>query len=571
MASIERSIGDINERGYLRGMRRRGYTPQKCILELIANCIDALEKQFAPRIAKKIIAKIERKIIKLMDNGIGMDEDGAAAMFSMHRENHSGDQSKGVSGIGAKPATLILSEDTLVKILTRKLGGAFLAIIVPWNKIIEEGVYTGKVIVREMSEEEKVDFIKDRKENGMLASEEAVGTTIEFLHSDGLQDLFYQNFLPVDNSSVKDPLDRILTVFGRSSDVEFEYHEMETHKVLPKYDYFGEHNPDYYRGIRHDQIEHWWSPREKKDRYLWMRPDGRYEITQSGRGFDKAPVQMKTNTHGYTKAGEFRVKTGCRVDSSIFNHDAPTPLRGNNYHPYDIFHLGEDASEEFVGSTALVRNNQLIGTIPPADIKVSSARASPEGWFDMMLVKQDLEYNPVSDQDNRQDIAMGIQENKNQFDGKAIPLTLTRILRAIKVVKAKEIRDYFAARLEEVRPVPVPPPAPPAPAEDESEDEEEDEVESQTATESDAESVSGSESSDSAPSSESSEEEDSPTPTPTPTPTPEPPAPEPEAPAPAPSVSGADLLALLSRLQIDATQNYQGEWLMLEAILKGLV
>ena len=576
MSVVERSIGDINERGYLRGMRRRGYTPQKCILELIANCIDALDNQFTPRIVKKIIAKIERKIIKMIDNGIGMNEDAASAMFSMHRENHSGDHSKGVSGIGAKPATLILSEDTLVKILTRKLGGAFLAILVPWDEITSLGVYTGKVTVRQMTDEEKEGFVKDRKDNGMLAEDEAVGTTTEFIHSDGLQDLFYQNFLPVDNSSVKDPLDRILTVFGHSSDVHFEYHDTETNKVLAKYHYFSDHAPDYYRGIRQDQIEHWWSSREKKDRYLWVRPDGRYEITQTGRGYDKIPSQMKTNTHGYTKVGEFLAKTGCRLDPRIFDHDAPAPLDCNGYvHPYDKEHLGMEVSDEFLGSTALVRNNQLIGAIPPppSDIKISSARGSSGGWFDMMLVKQDLEYNPVSDQDNRQDIAMGIQENKNQFDGKAIPLALTRILRAIKVLKSKEIRDYFAVRLEEVRPAP---PLPPAPVPIEDDTESDDNIshvieDSETMSESPVESESLEES--------ISEEDDESSPQPVPPapqpqPLEEPPVPSPleEPPAPQlPSVSGADLQALIGRLQIDATQRYEGNWLKLEEALKSLI
>jgi hypothetical protein len=449
--SIERSIGDINERGYLQGMRRRGYTPQKCILELVANCIDALDKQFEPRITKKIIAKVEQTHINLLDNGIGMDEDGAAAMFSMHRENHSGDNSKGVSGIGSKPSTFILSEATLVKIFTRKLTGIFLTIFVPWDEIQRLGIYTGKVTVREMTEEEKDKFVNDRQNKGMLAGEEAVGTTIEFIHNDTLHNLFYHNFLQVEASSVKDPLDRILTVFGRNSDVGFEYHDTEISRSLPTYNYFGDHTPSYYCGIRVDQIEHWWSPRDKKDRYIWIQNGSQYEITQVGRGFDKSPVKLKTNMNSYTKVGDFHSKTGCRLDVQIFDNANPTPLNCNGHvHSYERQHLGAEVNDEFMGSTSLVRNNQLIGIIPPSDIKISSARASADVWFDTILVKQELEYNPVSGQENRQDIAMGIQENKNQFDGKAIPITITRILRAIKVMKSKEIRDYFNRRLTEL-------------------------------------------------------------------------------------------------------------------------
>ena len=272
---------------------------------------------------------------------------------------------------------------------------------------------------------------------------------------------------------------------------------------------------------------------------------------------------MKTNTHGYTKVGEFLAKTGCRLDSHIFDHDAPAPLNCNGHvHPYEKEHLGTGVSDEFMGSSALVRNNQLIGTIPPADIKISSARGSSDGWFNSMLVKQDLEYNPISDQDNRQDIAMGIQENKNQFDGKAIPLTLTRILREIKVEKANTIRNYFTSRLEEVRPVPV------VPVEEDDDNISHTIEDSETTSESHVESESLEES--------ISEEDDESSPQPVP-PAPQPQPPIPQVPVaveepPVPLVTGVDLQALIDRLQIDVTQSYVGgDWLKLEEALTSLV
>jgi hypothetical protein len=44
---------------------------------------------------------------------------------------------------------------------------------------------------------------------------------------------------------------------------------------------------------------------------------------------------------------------------------------------------------------------------------------------------------------------MGIQENKNQFDGANVPIELTRLVQCMKKEKAVEIREYFRVCLEQ--------------------------------------------------------------------------------------------------------------------------
>ena len=39
--AFELNVGSIDEKGYLAGMERRGYSEPKCLLELIANSLDA--------------------------------------------------------------------------------------------------------------------------------------------------------------------------------------------------------------------------------------------------------------------------------------------------------------------------------------------------------------------------------------------------------------------------------------------------------------------------------------------------------------------------------------------------
>lgn len=449
-------IGNIDESGYLNGMTRRGYTPPKCILELYANSIDAVEKQRSPHIrTKKIIAKVERTVIKLLDNGVGMDRAAAGYMFSMHRQNHAGDHSMGVSGIGAKPATLILSEETPVHIFTRQCGGEYLHITVPWDEIMRIGKFTGMVICAPMTDEEKANFIQDRTENEMLAGPDgAVGTTIQFLNSDFLQELLHNNFLPIEESDLN-PLDRISIIFGRMGGIEFWYQCQSTNIPAPKYNYFGGHFTDYYGGIRRDRIEHYYSTKDKKERFIWMKDTQQMEISQSGKGFSKEPSLVKTNLKGYTQVGEYEVKTGCRIDPAIFDPEAPAPLVCNGkYNAYVQEHLGVSPEKEFLHGTGLVRNGQLLGNIPLADFQMTSARGSSESWFDNVLVQQDMEYNPVSNQDNQQDKAMGVQENKNQLDGKAISPKITRLLKAIRMETAREIRKDFEEQIQAVSYIP---------------------------------------------------------------------------------------------------------------------
>jgi hypothetical protein len=65
-----------------------------------------------------------------------------------------------------------------------------------------------------------------------------------------------------------------------------------------------------------------------------------------------------------------------------------------------------------------------------------------------------VRFSPYSSQeDNHQDRAMNIQENKNQFDGKSLPKNFTRLVRALKKKKVQVIQEYFSAVLKSAEPL----------------------------------------------------------------------------------------------------------------------
>ena len=87
-------VGNIDEGGFLYSLTKQGFNNHKCILELVANSIDAM--------AKNIRFIKDNSKIYMIDDGSGMDIEKLSNMFSMQKANHIADKSCGISGLGGK-------------------------------------------------------------------------------------------------------------------------------------------------------------------------------------------------------------------------------------------------------------------------------------------------------------------------------------------------------------------------------------------------------------------------------------------------------------------------------------
>jgi hypothetical protein len=139
--------------------------------------------------------------------------------------------------------------------------------------------------------------------------------------------------------------------------------------------------------------------------------------------------------------GQITVATGLRRDPAIFDVDHPVmPGASEKRDAYSAGILGSsDAHREFMADNKVVRNFQIIGSFPTPDVNSSSARAGGDQFIYHRLLQTYVMFNPVSSHNNRLDMVFNIQENKNQFNGEAIPKTLSRLVRAIRNKKAKAI------------------------------------------------------------------------------------------------------------------------------------
>jgi hypothetical protein len=436
------TFGGFDERGYLNNFTRRGFTPPRCILELHANSLDALTAAGRTDDGKITYSEGQHTTI-ISDNGAGMDRPTIRNMFALHRENHANDHSRGVSGIGAKPALSILSEKRHVKIYTRKHGNDYLCVDVPWDRIHCEGRYTDMVTSRPMTDEEIAAF-------GSIVGGDT-GTVIEIPNSDLLTKAIRASL----NKETL-PLDRIPVVFGRDcATVSYKHFESAEPEVFPKYNYFAGPSSGFYTGVSVDTINLYYDPRTKDCRYIWDDNGTQKECIKDGRGIAKVPTVSTRGLGGWILVGPITVYVGLRRDPVIFNDDAPAlPDASEKMDAYTRDVVGDH--REFNSKIKLVRNWQTIGTFQMPDVTGESARASGFAYLHSRLLQCEVHYSPLSTHDNHMDREMQIQENKNQHHGAALSLQFTRTVKAIRMKKAKQIWDYFEERVSAAAPAPVP-------------------------------------------------------------------------------------------------------------------
>ena len=428
------TIGSINERGIIKGFERKGFTPEKCLSEIVANSIDAR--------ASKVTFIITPTHIDVIDWGNGMTHENAQNMLDLHRENHGTHKALGVSGLGWKPASFILSGKQMVLVYTRVSGGESLCVEVPWGHINVSGKYTG------MSSCYPAHF---PDEYSMMES----GTIIRFPYTPLLENTIDSNFM--DNTLPI--MDRMSVIFGQfSTEINYNNKNKNPNKTytLGMYNYFGGTPNEYYTGrVYEDRIRQYKDLKTGSDLFLWENPlDGEtYYIPKATSGYSKHKQVYKSSMVGWDFVGEYVVSTGMRKKLVYFDINNPRIPDSHEriLSDYDKEHIGEDF--DIMAKCKVARNKQLIGYFEWPNLKTTSGRGNVKGMHNTFHTNCYLSYAPTSTSDNIQDITIGIQENKNQYNGDAIPLNLRRLVEEIRNQTADIIWKYFEDLVSENLPV----------------------------------------------------------------------------------------------------------------------
>jgi len=461
-------VGEINESGFLHNLFRKGFSFAKSLSEIHANSIDAK--------ATNITYVIDKKI-RIIDDGCGMNREELKNAFSMYNSNHSTEKSIGVSGLGYKPALIILSLKTNTMTVTRKPDGEYLTLCAPWKEIFEIGKYTDMITIRPSTKDEIEAFNKDREKTGKLH-----GTTTIFDYNEILSKAIQIQFEKPNKKKKQEkedetidqiilPEDQFSVIFGRFPQNVYLINKNKRSSILvsefPKYNYFGENQTEYYDGIMREKIifmkKEIKAGEDERDQYLFIwesSSDGkRYVIKKRGTGWNRKSDELTSGTPDYEEIGEAQFICAQRKYKEYFDEDDPKiPERASKdtIHPYDKENIGTD-NDDFLGNMQIYRNNQMLGIAVLPGNKISSARANSESFHKILLTHCALEYCPISKNDNPQDLVIGIQECKTQFNYANMPKNLLNLLAHMRNKKANEIWEYFKELTESKSEPPVNP------------------------------------------------------------------------------------------------------------------
>jgi hypothetical protein len=436
--------GRWDEPGLVGSLDRKGFTPSKCVSELIANSCDAQSQL----VIFKVNKKLTERYINMIDIGKGMTLDKLDDMFAMFKSNNKLRKSMGVSGLGGKEALYMLSkknscEPSTAVLFTKTIDGPYLKATIPWGEIISLQLYTGKVQFSYMTEEEILDFNKERE--GLTLQH---GTTIRWQYSEILMDALDCQFDKNRREKEVEPKERWDLIFGISNiNIMLERSDGTPLLQLPKYNYFGDIVIEYYCGKNIEIIEHYVDD-QNKDRFIWINENQEHmEIKQTPKQFKTIPKNVIIH-QSWKHIGTYEVYNGMRRSDKIFNELNPKKLESaalffSNYDSNTFDHSAQiDKIRDYLSKVRLYRNEQCVTEFKLEGYNSATARGGGQSMLKTFHHRTEVHYSTFSTQDNKMDIAMGIQENKNQNQNE-FPKAFERLVSYLKERNLNLIDKYF--------------------------------------------------------------------------------------------------------------------------------
>lgn len=443
------NAGSINELGWLNSFDSLGFTPSKCISELIANSYDAGAKNIKFDLISlpdhdNADVKFQNKCFIMIDDGTGMNLNTSVKMFNAYECGNSEIKRMGNYGIGAKPALYLLSNKRFSYIITKYDESTYTSIYVPWENMVSTGKYTDKVRISSSSKKDTELYDKYNRGTGTMI---IIPSSIDIVNTMERQLSF--NYDKTDEYILTD--ERFGITFGRFTDLTIKWNNT----IYPMY------NPITVMNSNYDKFTiHIFKDTEcnshSNEKYIYIGEDNsnNYYIFDGNDevcctkpriiSSDDFNMNYKRNRQ-YRYCGTFiykvykppsnDVRSAKQIlsyyDEQYFSNNGTEPCNKGKYYHYVC---------EFVNSIKMIRNSQYIGGLQLSS--KNSKRASKKNMF-KSLIHTDLHYNPCSTQNNELDKIIGVQVNKTQLN-----VCLTKpFLRLLEY-----FRDIYFDKIYDVQP-----------------------------------------------------------------------------------------------------------------------
>ena len=435
------NTGSVDERGLINDLNKRGFSDFNSLCEIYAN---SLEDKVRATYIKSIIMC---DYIYISDNGVGMNKETIDNMWSLFRENNNENKSLGVSGLGAKAATKILSRNKEINYYTYN-NSIWRKVKVPWDKIVENGVYSGAVECEEL--DNNSEEIKELKVLNINK-----GTTLRLPYNEDV-DIEIRKHFTDEKKYISKYDERLDFIFGKFSQKIKLYHEHQAYnnKTLIPYNYFVKENLSYYDGISVQEILVL-KGENNTNRFIWnSNPECNegVEFKILNKITQTKPTKVGYNVNNII--GNIYIRTAILKNKKITlkynNKTGKVEYSGfeipdiNNYDcNYFDFNQHKNVITQELVKVQLIRNKQMISSIALEDFKGSTCRGSKEATLKCVGLRSEIEYETLSSQDNVLDKVFGIQSNKIQLNEGEIPKSLMRLINHIKQIRWEELNNYI--------------------------------------------------------------------------------------------------------------------------------
>ena len=196
------------------------------------------------------------------------------------------------------------------------------------------------------------------------------------------------------------------------------------------------------------------------NRYIWHDENGNAKESKPlAKGFSKDLRDVVIHQK-WKLIGDYTIYNGLRKNIKLFDEKLPFEFRSSECFlcDYDssFFNLTnqKDKIRDYLSKTRLYRNGQCITEYKLEGFNSSTARGSGSEMLKTFHHRTEIHYTTYSTQDNRMDIAMGIQENKNQ-NLSELPKNLERLVCFLKKRNIDKINNYFAEVIKAFKPAPI--------------------------------------------------------------------------------------------------------------------
>ena len=435
------NTGSVNERGLINDLNKRGFSDFNSLCEIYAN---SLEDKVGATIIKTIITP---DYIYISDNGIGMNKVSIDNMWSLFRENNNENKSLGVSGLGAKAATKILSRNKEINYYTYN-NSIWRKIKVPWDEIVENGVYSGVVECEELDNNSE-----EIKELNILNINK--GTTLRLPYNEDV-DIEIRKHFTDEKKNISKYNERLDFIFGKFTQKMKLYHEHQDYnnKTLVPYNYFTKQNLAYYDGISVQEILVL-KGENNTNRFIWnsnSKCNEGLEFKTLNKTTQTKPTEVGYNVNdiigniyiktAILKNNKIRLKLNNKT-SKIEYSEFEIPDINNYDCNYFDFNQNKNVITQELVKVPLIRNKQMISSIALEDFKGSTCRGSKEATLKCVGLRSEISYETLSSQDSVLDKVFGIQSNKIQLNDGEIPKSLMRLINFIKQTRWEEVNKYI--------------------------------------------------------------------------------------------------------------------------------